>query len=145
LYRHSMNAAPSGWCLVWSMVCPGIELGLITILRCSSLTTPRCQFRIHLWLCGGLSTVTWSSAFHLIQTCHDPTTEIIVCEHFFFTQSILIAQTCSLPPPRPLRKPFLQTTDSACGGATPGPAESEDRCTADGSSESASSGVQVRA
>ncbi|KAH9958081.1 hypothetical protein BGW80DRAFT_169465 [Lactifluus volemus] len=43
----SINAAP--WCLVGSMVCLGIELWLITILRCSSLASPRCQFRIRLW------------------------------------------------------------------------------------------------
>ncbi|KAH9955213.1 hypothetical protein BGW80DRAFT_1396196 [Lactifluus volemus] len=56
---------------------------------------------------------------------------------------IPIARTCPSLPPRPLSKPFLQTTDSAFGGATPGPVESEDRRIADGSS--ASSAVRVDA
>ncbi|KAH9954457.1 hypothetical protein BGW80DRAFT_1401714 [Lactifluus volemus] len=71
-----------------------------------------------------------------------------MCEHFFYSvirlqqmpmshyQVIPIARTCPSPPPRPLGKPFLETTDSACGGATPGPVESEDRRIADGSSAS---------
>jgi hypothetical protein len=62
-------------------------------------------------------------------------------------QVIPIAQTLSSPPPWPLSKPFLQTTngppDSACGPASPGPAGREDYHIADLSS--ASSTVQVPA
>ncbi|KAH9974001.1 hypothetical protein BGW80DRAFT_197695 [Lactifluus volemus] len=43
----TINAA--SWFLVRSMVCVGIELGLITILRRNSPTSPSCQFRIRLW------------------------------------------------------------------------------------------------
>ncbi|KAH9968309.1 hypothetical protein BGW80DRAFT_668307 [Lactifluus volemus] len=123
----SINAAP--WCLVGSIVCLGMKLGLnhdptTQLSDVVSSASGGCPHPPH----------------QMIPTCHGSATEIIVARHV-----IPIARTCPSPPPRPLSKPFLQTTDSACGGATPGPVESEDRRIADGSSASSAVRLMHRA
>jgi hypothetical protein len=90
LYRHSVNT--TSWCLVGSMVCLGIELGLIMILRRSSLKSPSVSSAS---VSGGLSssTVTAHLFYVVIRfPSHQmiPATEIIAARHvsvLCFTQS----------------------------------------------------------
>ncbi|KAH9954452.1 hypothetical protein BGW80DRAFT_1401543, partial [Lactifluus volemus] len=91
-----INAAP--WCLVGSIVCLGMKIGLN----------------------------------------HDPTTQLSDV-----VSSASLYRLLGLAPRRLLGHSASHSSDSACGGATPGPVESEDRRIADGSS--ASSSVRVDA
>ncbi|KAH9973293.1 hypothetical protein BGW80DRAFT_1252235 [Lactifluus volemus] len=119
----SINAAP--WCLVGSILSDvvssaSVSEGLPSSTSPNDTNMPRLSDRNN---CG--------------PTCR---LQQMPMPHY---QVIPIARTCPSPPPRPLSKPFLQTTDSAYGGATPGPVESEDLRIADGSL--ASSAVRVDA
>ncbi|KAH9968305.1 hypothetical protein BGW80DRAFT_1338716 [Lactifluus volemus] len=120
-----INVAP--WCVVGSIVCLGMKLGLN-----HDPTTQLSDVVSSASVSGGLPSSTSPNDTNMARLS-DRNNCGPTC----------LYRLLGLAPRRLLGHSASHSSDSACGGATPGPVENEDRRIADGSS--ASSAVRVDA